>query len=80
MVGNSPQTNGNGGNYVRAEEPNAVATDPSLAALHFMQLQAALQGIEQFDGKEPPLRTRVGFSKQRTRLLNSYAKLLPLPD
>ena len=57
MDRNSPQTNGNGGNYVRAEEPNAVATDPSLAALHFMQLQAALQGIEQFDGKEPPLRT-----------------------
>ena len=28
-----------------------------MAALHFMQLQAALQGVEQFDGKEPPLRT-----------------------
>ena len=55
--GNAPQTNGNERNYVRAEEPNAVATNPGLDALNFMQLQAALQRVKKFNGKQPPLRT-----------------------
>ena len=55
--GYSPQTNGNGRYYVRTQEPNALATDPGVATLQFMQLQAALLEVQQIDGKEPPLRT-----------------------